>query len=137
MSVPWPWIIFGAIVIAFLVIRRAALITEKAAREYLRQGAIVIDVRTPKEFQSGHVPGAVNLPLAELPAHATARFPDKEQVLLVHCLGGGRSAVAQRQLKAKGYKRVFNAGSYRRAGRIAQSDGPGAARSGAGQRMPP
>jgi len=44
--------------------------------------------------------------------------PDKNQVLLLHCLSGTRSGIAKRQLKSMGYQNVFNLGSYGRAGKI-------------------
>ena len=50
---------------------------------------------TPEEFQSGHVPNAINLPLSSVANDVIKQFPNKDQVLLLHCLGGGRSAVAQ------------------------------------------
>jgi rhodanese-related sulfurtransferase len=44
--------------------------------------------------------------------------PDKNQELMLHCLSGMRSGVARRQLRAMGYTRVFNLGSYHRARKI-------------------
>ncbi len=59
-----------------------------AARE---SGAVVLDVRQPDEYEAGHVPGAVLVPLGEL-AEQLARVPDGE--LFVICKSGGRSARA-------------------------------------------
>ena len=75
----------------------------------------MIDVRSPEEFQSGHIPAAINIPIGELRASLPRCLKDKSQPLLVHCLSGGRSAIAQRQLKGMGYQNVFNLGSLARA----------------------
>ena len=108
-------------VTAVLVVRRLALVSAQKACRYLDEGALVVDVRNPEEFSQGHVPGAINIPLSRLPESLGARVSDKTQVLLLHCLGGGRSALAKRLLRANGYARAYNLGSYRRAERIASA----------------
>ena len=108
---------------AVLLIRRLALVSAGDACRYLAQGALIVDVRDPGEFNQGHVTGAVNLPLSGLPENLLTLVSDKERVLLLHCQGGGRSAIAKRLLKASGYAYSYNLGSYRRAERIARSSG--------------
>ena len=54
--------------------------------------AIVVDVREPDEFASGHVPGAVNLPLSAIDPDAVPSLDGKQVVL--NCLGGKRSGMA-------------------------------------------
>ena len=49
---------------------------------------------------------------------ASRRLADKNQILMLHCLSGGRSEIAKRILKGSGYTQVFNLGPYGRAGRI-------------------
>ena len=93
----------------------------EVARKHLAAGALVIDVRSPEEFRSGHVPGAINIPLGELRESLPGRVTDKNQVLLLHCLSGGRSGIARRQLRSLGYPNVFNLGSYARAERVVRS----------------
>ena len=107
-----------AVVAVILLVRRSALISAQDACRYLGEGGVIIDVRTPEEFREGHVPNAINLPLSGLPNDVVARFPKKDEVLLLHCLGGGRSAVAKRLLRAKGYAHAYNLGSYQRARRV-------------------
>lgn len=58
---------------------------------------VVLDVRSPAEFAQGHVPGAMNLPLDDLP-QAAARFAGQDVVTV--CQAGGRSAMAARILDA-------------------------------------
>ncbi len=111
-------IVAVVVVIASLLIKRMSFVSEEIARQHLTNGALVIDVRSPEEFRSGNVRGAINIPLAELGASLPRRVKDKNQVLLVHCLSGGRSGIAKHQLKGLGYTNVFNLGSYGRAKQI-------------------
>lgn len=111
-------VIVAAVLLGFFLLKRASFVSAEAARQLLRQGALVIDVRNPDEFNSGHLPGALNLPLSELRTAIVRRIPGKEQVLLLHCLSGTRSEIGRQQLKRMGYSSVFNLGSYGRAERI-------------------
>jgi phage shock protein E len=109
------WIIIAAVVVALFLLQRMSFLSADKARQFLRDGAVVVDVRNPGEFSSGHVPGAINIPLGDLGARAPEQLRDKSQILLLHCLSGTRSGIARRQLKSLGYRNVFNLGSYGRA----------------------
>ena len=111
-------IIAGIVFVAFFVWKRLSFVSAEVARKQLAEGAVVIDVRSPEEFRSGHVPNAVNIPLGELRESLPRRVKDKSQVLLLHCLSGGRSGIAKQQIKGMGYQNVFNLGSYGRARQI-------------------
>jgi len=108
---------------ALFLLKRMSFVSAEVARQYLRQGALVIDVRSPEEFRSGHVTNAVNIPLGELGESLPRRVKDKNQVLLLHCLSGGRSGIAKHQLKGLGYPNVFNLGSFGRAKQIVNGKG--------------
>lgn len=71
-----------------------------------RGGLLVLDVRGRNEWDAGHIPGAVHIPLAEL----ADRLPElpKDQPIAVHCQGGGRSAIAASLLQAAGHPEVSN-----------------------------
>ena len=125
------WIIIGVAVAAFLLLKRLTLVQPDAARDWLKQGARVIDVRSEGEFKGGHLPGAVNIPLGRLRDEIARVAPDKDQPLLLHCLSGTRSGMGKAQLKKLGYRNVFNLGSYGRAERIV------GAQSGAGTKGDP
>ena len=86
--------------------------TPQEVRERLDAGAAVtlLDVRTEDEFASGHIPGAVCLPLQALPARAAAVLPDKEAEILVYCQSGRRSASAAARLLKMGYSNVSDFG---------------------------
>lgn len=115
-------LLVGIAVVAVLFLApRLSFVSAAAARQHLQQGALLVDVRTAEEFRSGHVPGAVNIPLDALSDSLPARVADKRQVVLLHCLSGTRSGIARRQLKTLGYENVFNLGSYSRAQRIVKA----------------
>ena len=112
----WPITIgIVAVFVVFVVIKRLSFVSVEVARKHLAAGALVIDVRSPEEFRNGQVPGAINLPLGDLRESLPRRVKDQNQVLLVHCLSGGRSGIAKQQIKGMGYSNVFNLGSLARA----------------------
>src|SRR5690554_787092 len=78
--------------------------------EAIRAGAILIDVRTPGEFQMGSAKGAVNIPLEEL-IHDFSQFENKESIVLF-CRSGARSGYAQGFLQQNGFKNVYNGGTW-------------------------
>ena len=75
----------------------------------LDQGpASVIDVRTPEEYALGHVPGAVNIPLGDLPDHLAELDAKKTEDLYLICAVGGRSAQAAKLLASNGFTSAIN-----------------------------
>ena len=76
-------------------------------RDQIESDAVaVLDVRTPAEYRAGHLPGAYNIPLGELPARLAEVPTDKP--LVVHCQAGGRAAIAASVLQARGVGDVRN-----------------------------
>jgi phage shock protein E len=112
------WIVIGGAITAFLVLKRLALVRPEVARDCLRRGAKVIDVRSESEFQEKHLPGALNIPLNRLRDHIGRHAPSKEQAILLHCLSGGRSGIGKSILRKMGYRNAYNLGSYGRAQKI-------------------
>ena len=82
-------------------------------REYREsENAILLDVRTSAEYESGHIDGSQNLPLESI--HDAKALPeDKSSHLYVHCLSGARSSLAVAYLKKKGYKNVHDIGGIK------------------------
>ena len=118
----WTTILLAVgVVTAVLFIKRLSFISTEAARKLLQNGALVVDVRDPGEYRSGHLPNALNIPLGALQSTLPKKVKDKNQALLLHCLSGGRSGIAKRQLNSMGYQNVFNLGSYGRAKKIVSS----------------
>lgn len=114
--------IFAVAVILFYLFKRSGQIDEAAARAHLKDGAMIIDVRTAGEFNSGHLPTAINLPLDQIESSVPRRVKDKSKILLLHCHSGMRSSAAKKKLNAMGYVNAFNLGSYGRASRIVNGD---------------
>ena len=108
-------ILIAALLVGFFLVRRLSLISPDAAVQAVKNGALVIDVRSPSEYASGHLSGTINIPLGDLSARVGTVCPDKNRVLLLHCLSGGRSAIALGTLKSLGYSNARNLGSYSRA----------------------
>lgn len=67
---------------------------------------IILDVRTPEEFETGHIENSILIPDYEINKRAENELPDKEQLILVYCRSGNRSKVASAKLAALGYKNV-------------------------------
>ncbi len=70
----------------------------------------IIDVRETYEFQGGHVPNAVNIPVKILEFKIDDLEIDKNNTIVVYCLSGGRASIALNILKGKGYTNVLNFG---------------------------
>ena len=81
---------------------------------------VVLDVRNRSEWNEGHIPGALNIPLAELVARVHELRAHAGRPIAVHCQGGSRSAVAASVLQANGFADVSNVeggySSWARAG---------------------
>jgi len=73
-----------------------------------REEALVVDVREPNEYASGHVLGAKNLPLARLVAGVGEQLKRKDRPVIVYCDGGERAGKAASALKRQGFTRVLN-----------------------------
>lgn len=74
------------------------------------EGAILLDVREVDEYKSGHIPGAINVPLSTLNTRISEVVPEKDRPVFVHCLSGARSGKAVGLLKSMGYSQVENIG---------------------------
>ncbi len=71
--------------------------------------ATLLDVRTPEEYQEGHIPNSKNVPLQTIETVSTL-IKDKETPIFVYCLSGGRSKQAATIIKKLGYQQVTNIG---------------------------
>ena len=87
---------------------------------YLREGAVVIDVRSPEEFFAGHFAGSRNVPLNSLQSEVDSL--SKEKRILLCCASGSRSGMAARILKARGFQEVVNVGSWQNLSTYACQD---------------
>lgn len=74
------------------------------------EGAIVLDVRSRGEFMSGHIPGAINIPVDVLGNQLSAL--SKSKTIITCCASGNRSRVAKNLLESNGYQQVYNGGGW-------------------------
>ncbi len=82
-----------------------------AVKTALKKGAIIIDVRTPNEYDQGRVPDSINIPVDRIAANAQ-RIKDMNRPVIFCCTSGSRSGTATRIMKEKGLKSVYNGGSW-------------------------
>lgn len=73
-------------------------------------GYLIVDVREPDEFASGHIPDAINVPLGTIEGTEVAEMPDKDQLIMLYCRSGRRSALAGAALADMGYTNVIDFG---------------------------
>ncbi len=106
------------ILTVYVVLNRRGQISFEKARQEVERGALVVDVRSVREYASGHIPGTLHVPLDQIQQVMPKQAADKTRVILLHCASGMRSGMARSLLKKMGYTRVFNLGSYRRAERV-------------------
>lgn len=82
--------------------------SEQQLKKMVEQGAVLLDVRSPQEFEEGHLENAISLPEYEIKEKANSMLPDKMQIIIVYCSTGHRSQKAQKTLQKFGYEKVYN-----------------------------
>ena len=88
------------------------MISNKEAKQMMdeQKDSLILDVRTEDEYERGHIPQAVLLPLDTIEEEASSELPKKDQTILVYCRSGVRSKIAARILDAMGYTNVYEFG---------------------------
>lgn len=71
---------------------------------------IILDVRTPEEFESGHIKDAINIPNETIGNTEIAELPNKEQLIMIYCRSGNRSKQASEKLVRLGYTNIVEFG---------------------------
>jgi rhodanese-related sulfurtransferase len=77
----------------------------------IKDGAYLVDVRTPEEFANGNAKGSVNIPLDKV-SNQLSKFNGKEHII-VFCRSGNRSSQAKSILNQNGYTNVTNGGTWK------------------------
>jgi len=77
----------------------------------VKEGAVIIDVRSRSEYASGHIRGSINIPVDQLRDNLH-KLKDKNKPIITCCASGMRSASAKTLLKANGYSDVYNGGGW-------------------------
>lgn len=75
-----------------------------------KDGNILLDVRTKEEYDEGHIPGSVLMPLDIIKNNIEDKIKDKNSRIIVYCRSGNRSANALNILKSLGYKNIYDLG---------------------------
>ena len=89
-------------------------ITSDEAKKMMEtQKAIVVDVRTLEEYNEGHIPNAISVPLETIENEAEAKLKNKDDLILVYCRSGRRSREAALKLIEKGYTNVIDFGGIK------------------------
>ena len=87
------------------------LFGKSSLKEALKKGAVIIDVRTPHEYDSGKIPGSINIPIDRVSA-SIERIRSMKKPVIVCCESGMRSNTAKTILKSAGLQEVYNGGSW-------------------------
>ncbi|MFA6152290.1 MAG: rhodanese-like domain-containing protein [Chitinophagaceae bacterium] len=77
----------------------------------VKDGAIILDVRSKAEYASGHIKGSINISVDQLSKNL-AQLKDKNKTIITCCASGMRSASAKSLLKSNGYNNVYNGGGW-------------------------
>ena len=87
-------------------------ITQEEAKVMMdkNDGHIIVDVRRQDEYDEGHIPGAILIPNERITDKKPAELPALDQIILVYCRSGNRSAQAAKKLADLGYKNVYDFG---------------------------
>ncbi|MCB7050795.1 rhodanese-like domain-containing protein [Intestinimonas butyriciproducens] len=88
-------------------------ITQEAAKEMMdtQQEVVILDVREQDEYDSGHIPDAVLLPVGTIDEDTAAEvIPEKDSAVLVYCRSGNRSKTASSALADLGYTNIYEFG---------------------------
>ena len=73
---------------SFMDLFRRTDINEGVEQYKKEASAVLLDVRTKEEYESGHIPGAINIPLSDINDTPISSLPDKSQMILVYCRSG-------------------------------------------------
>ena len=87
-------------------------LSPEAAISRRQKGALVVDVRSPEEYASGHLSGALNIPHDQISQRLSELGADRGREIVLYCRSGRRAGVVQEALRSAGFEHVFNAGGY-------------------------
>lgn len=87
-------------------------ISAEKAKEMIDKGeyGVILDVRSLEEYDEGHIEEAILLPGSEIKEKVETIIPDKDEVILLYCRSGRRSAAAAKELIEMGYANVYDFG---------------------------
>lgn len=83
-------------------------IMQSEIKSLMSKGAILIDVRSPQEYNEGHIDNSILLPEYEILKKIKDIIPNKNTRIILYCSSGTRSKKAQEELEKMGYKNIYN-----------------------------
>ena len=89
---------------------RSITMDEAVAMMEQETGYIILDVRRPDEYATGHIPNAINVPNETIGTAEIPELPDKDQLIMVYCRSGRRSKEASEKLVKLGYTNIVEFG---------------------------
>lgn len=101
--------VFGVLLALRFLNKGVGAVDKKDVIDYIKGGALIVDVRSGEEYASGHYANAKNIPVDQVESRLS-EFGDKERKIVVYCRSGGRSGRAKGILDANGFKNVVNGG---------------------------
>ncbi|MET1219866.1 MAG: rhodanese-like domain-containing protein [Glaciecola sp.] len=106
-------LIVTLVILAFIPAVSAQQVDIKKGREAILNGAVVIDVRTDKEWEAGHFPAALHMQNTKLAGLISQANLDKDTPIVLYCRSGNRATASSQQLIDMGYTNVINAGGLK------------------------
>ncbi|OGW41629.1 MAG: hypothetical protein A2010_14910 [Nitrospirae bacterium GWD2_57_9] len=101
-----------SVIVLFLIVKLFGILGRLGIRQITpreldqKKGMLLLDVRSTGEYEQGHIPGAVHVPMAEIGDKVKKLKKDKEVV--VYCRSGNQSIWAIKRLMGMGYKNLYN-----------------------------
>lgn len=111
------WYLFAALVVVLALLAaeplkqllyRVSTVTPSRAVQLINRDGVVVDVREPSEFASGHLPNAINIPVGNIHMRLNELEKHKNRPIVVYCRSGQRSARAAVVLRKHGFEQVHN-----------------------------
>lgn len=112
-----PFLVMSFLIVAFLFFwtvlkeqssQLKSITSDQLTRLVNQQNALLVDTRSPEQFQAGHIVNAVNIPTKELD-QASKKLPKgKKRPVVVYCQSGRTSMKACQQLEKQGFEQIFN-----------------------------
>ncbi|MHC4425279.1 MAG: rhodanese-like domain-containing protein [Planctomycetota bacterium] len=103
-------VVAGVAVKLYVSRRGGADISQAQLREWMERkvDVCILDVRTVREYNSGHIPRAINIDHTEVSAHLDRLSPSANKDIVVYCERGVRARMAQRTLTKAGFSNVYH-----------------------------
>lgn len=104
-------VLIGVVLLATGCSSNDNVITAEEAKEIIdTEDVIILDVRTPEEYNEERIEGAILIPDYDLKTLAESELPDKDEKILIYCRSGNRSKSAAKTLIDMGYTDVYDFG---------------------------